>query len=579
MPGGAPRYARPTQSFSTRRFNNQSARLRNLTEELSAVQERLIGRLGDYRRECEEADVLAHRALQLTNRLKEVRERLQLAVTLRQRMSDVEGMMAGGGHQYHASASEDDFDPSALPGLGIDDDCVVIAHDRLPTYEDNLDAYVEDAPQEYLCPITCTIMRDPVKTSDGSTYERAAIEEWMRSFRGDTAPTSPLTNLPLTSLEVVPNTDLKRVIDAWAASLPPKAPPTPPRPGSPAARANPLAASLIWQGVPSGQTPPASSSQIRSPDRSVLPERLGEVDRDLIAAVEASLREPVRTDDSGAHWNDMGGRVSEDLAQRLADVGEVSQDVRQRERELLEEEQMRRAIQNSLRDARAAQEVREEEAVPSWQRLSAAASSHPAPAGGGAGAIRALRPDSSHRRTSSRASSSRSRSRDSGPRAGRRSNPDTSPSAASSESPQLSLGLRGEAAPTTSRPRGGGPIWSSSVVPSDEKDADLLNRLHHGTASAGGDVADAEDLAPPAGVEGTAVPLAASARAAAAPRAGAPRVSGDHGFSRPRPVQGAPGARRSSLRTLLHTTVPAARQPPPGATRARSLNYRTARPR
>ena len=40
----------------------------------------------------------------------------------------------------------------------------------------------------FSCPITLTKMSDPVVTSDGQTYERTAIEDWLK-----THDTSPLT--------------------------------------------------------------------------------------------------------------------------------------------------------------------------------------------------------------------------------------------------------------------------------------------------------------------------------------------------------------------------------------------------
>ena len=39
----------------------------------------------------------------------------------------------------------------------------------------------EDTPNEYLCPITGGLMLDPVVASDGHTYERQAITEWLGS--------------------------------------------------------------------------------------------------------------------------------------------------------------------------------------------------------------------------------------------------------------------------------------------------------------------------------------------------------------------------------------------------------------
>ncbi|MFT3742283.1 MAG: U-box domain-containing protein [Gammaproteobacteria bacterium] len=35
-------------------------------------------------------------------------------------------------------------------------------------------------PEAFCCPITTLIMKDPVITDDGQTYERQAIERWFR---------------------------------------------------------------------------------------------------------------------------------------------------------------------------------------------------------------------------------------------------------------------------------------------------------------------------------------------------------------------------------------------------------------
>ena len=64
----------------------------------------------------------------------------------------------------------------------------------------------------FVCPITQAVMADPVMTADGHTYERAAIEQWLASHN-----TSPLTGLPLSTHELVPNEQLARHIQAAAA--------------------------------------------------------------------------------------------------------------------------------------------------------------------------------------------------------------------------------------------------------------------------------------------------------------------------------------------------------------------------
>ena len=56
-------------------------------------------------------------------------------------------------------------------------------------------------PDAYICPITSEMMSDPVSTSDGFTYEREAILEWLRS--GNT--TSPLSGAVLERNDLVPN--------------------------------------------------------------------------------------------------------------------------------------------------------------------------------------------------------------------------------------------------------------------------------------------------------------------------------------------------------------------------------------
>ena len=62
-------------------------------------------------------------------------------------------------------------------------------------------------PDDFICPITAEIMTDPVSTSDGFTYERAAITEWLR-----TKDTSPKTGATLESKALIPNHSLRSVI-------------------------------------------------------------------------------------------------------------------------------------------------------------------------------------------------------------------------------------------------------------------------------------------------------------------------------------------------------------------------------
>ena len=63
-------------------------------------------------------------------------------------------------------------------------------------------------PNEFICPITCDIMLDPVVASDGHSYERDAIQTVMGSGNG----LSPLTREVLTPGLLIPNINLKKRI-------------------------------------------------------------------------------------------------------------------------------------------------------------------------------------------------------------------------------------------------------------------------------------------------------------------------------------------------------------------------------
>jgi len=57
----------------------------------------------------------------------------------------------------------------------------------------------EELLQLYCCPITTRLMREPVTTSDGHTYEREAIEAWLENH-----DTSPMGSEPLESKKLTP---------------------------------------------------------------------------------------------------------------------------------------------------------------------------------------------------------------------------------------------------------------------------------------------------------------------------------------------------------------------------------------
>ena len=66
-------------------------------------------------------------------------------------------------------------------------------------------------PSSFLCPVTQQLMADPVSTSDGFSYEREAISEWLAG--GNLS--SPMTGAALGRAELVPNHALRSAIQQF----------------------------------------------------------------------------------------------------------------------------------------------------------------------------------------------------------------------------------------------------------------------------------------------------------------------------------------------------------------------------
>ncbi len=66
-----------------------------------------------------------------------------------------------------------------------------------------------EPPTEFFCPITQEILLDPVVLTDGFSYERQAVVEWL-SHR----MISPITGKPVNNA-LMPNTVLKVLINDW----------------------------------------------------------------------------------------------------------------------------------------------------------------------------------------------------------------------------------------------------------------------------------------------------------------------------------------------------------------------------
>ena len=65
-------------------------------------------------------------------------------------------------------------------------------------------------PNEFKCPISRNIMKNPVILSDGHSYDRIYIEEYIKD-----KPISPITNKPLIFPYLIPNWNLRKLITSY----------------------------------------------------------------------------------------------------------------------------------------------------------------------------------------------------------------------------------------------------------------------------------------------------------------------------------------------------------------------------
>ncbi|KAF0917656.1 hypothetical protein E2562_021165 [Oryza meyeriana var. granulata] len=78
-------------------------------------------------------------------------------------------------------------------------------------FDDDDDAEPPSPPSDFRCPISLDLMRNPVVSASGQTYDRESINRWFGSGKS----TCPKTGQVLTNLELVPNKALKNLISRW----------------------------------------------------------------------------------------------------------------------------------------------------------------------------------------------------------------------------------------------------------------------------------------------------------------------------------------------------------------------------
>ncbi|KAJ4950378.1 hypothetical protein NE237_027210 [Protea cynaroides] len=78
---------------------------------------------------------------------------------------------------------------------------------------DSLPSATLSPPQYFICPILRDVMNEPCVAADGYTYDRKAMELWLKDN-----DTSPMTNLPLPNKNLLPNFTLISAVTNWKSN-------------------------------------------------------------------------------------------------------------------------------------------------------------------------------------------------------------------------------------------------------------------------------------------------------------------------------------------------------------------------
>ena len=70
------------------------------------------------------------------------------------------------------------------------------------------ESVAKDNP-DFVCPISHSLMRDPVVAADGHSYERREIEKWFAGGHGK----SPMTGAQLANMTLIPSHTVRKAIE------------------------------------------------------------------------------------------------------------------------------------------------------------------------------------------------------------------------------------------------------------------------------------------------------------------------------------------------------------------------------
>uniref|UniRef100_M4D8Y3 RING-type E3 ubiquitin transferase n=2 Tax=Brassica campestris TaxID=3711 RepID=M4D8Y3_BRACM len=88
-----------------------------------------------------------------------------------------------------------------------------IACDARNMFSETVNKHNNHAPSHFYCPITKDVMENPCVASDGYTYEKRAIKEWLEKNHK-----SPMTDSPFPNQTLLPNHSLLFAIKEWISS-------------------------------------------------------------------------------------------------------------------------------------------------------------------------------------------------------------------------------------------------------------------------------------------------------------------------------------------------------------------------
>ncbi|KAL3830809.1 hypothetical protein ACJIZ3_019611 [Penstemon smallii] len=117
----------------------------------------------------------------------------------------VEGFSEGNGSENKESLKNSEV------GFSKDSDNGSINNSSCKSMEENKKPDSPVIPDDFLCPISLELMRDPVIVATGQTYERSYIQRWIDC--GNT--TCPKTQQKLKHLTLTPNYVLRSLVSQW----------------------------------------------------------------------------------------------------------------------------------------------------------------------------------------------------------------------------------------------------------------------------------------------------------------------------------------------------------------------------